>query len=94
MISQPLPPELGQFVEQQLALGKYRSEDELVVNAVRVLRDVEAQQRQFHADVQLGIDQLEHGRANKYTLDQLRDRFERLKDRVGGSTSPSPAPAL
>jgi putative addiction module CopG family antidote len=56
MISPSLPPELGQFVEQQLALGKYQSEDGLVVNAVRVLRDVEAQQRQFRADVQLGID--------------------------------------
>jgi putative addiction module CopG family antidote len=82
MISQPLPPELGQFVQQQLALGKYQSEDELVVNAVRVLRDVEAQQRHFHGDIQLGIDQLERGEANEYSLDQLRERFERLKDRA------------
>ena len=64
MISQPLPPELGQFVEQQLALGKYQSEEELVVDAVRVLREVEAQQRQFHGDIQLGIDQLERGEAS------------------------------
>jgi putative addiction module CopG family antidote len=82
MITQPLPPELGQFVEQQLALGKYQSEQELVVNAVRVLREVETQQRQFHGDIQLGIDQLERGEANEYSLDQLRERFERLKDRA------------
>jgi putative addiction module CopG family antidote len=82
MISQPLPPELGQFVEQQLALGKYQSEQELVVDAVRVLREVEAQQRQFQIDVQLGIEQLERGQANEYSLDELRDRFERLKDRA------------
>ena len=82
MISQPLPPELGQFVEQQLASGKYLSEQELVVDAVRVLREVEAQQRQFHEEVQLGMDQLERGESNEYSLQQLRERFEQLKDRA------------
>jgi putative addiction module CopG family antidote len=84
MISQPLPPELGQFVEQQLALGKYRSEDELVVDAVRVLRDVESQQRQFHSDIELGFDQLDRGEANGYNLEELRGRFDRLKNRARG----------
>jgi Arc/MetJ-type ribon-helix-helix transcriptional regulator len=82
MISQPLPPELGQFVEQQLALGKYQSEQELVVDAVRVLREVEIQQFQFHNDVRLGIEQLERGQVNEYSLDQLCMRFEQLKMRV------------
>jgi putative addiction module CopG family antidote len=82
MISQPLPPELGQFVEQQLALGKYRSEQELVVDAVRVLREVEIQRQQFHNDVRLGMDQLDRGETNQYSLEQLRDRFEQLKDRT------------
>lgn len=53
-----------------------------MVDAVRVLREVEAQQRQFHDDVQLGIDQLERGDANEYTPDQMWERFERLKDRT------------
>ena len=82
MISQPLPPELGQFVEQQLASGKYRSEQELVVDAVRVLREVEAQQQEFHRDIRLGMDQLERGESNHYSLEQLRERFEQLKDRA------------
>ena len=82
MISQPLPPELGQFVEQQLALGKYQSEQELVVDAVRVLRDVKIQQQQFHDDVRLGIDQLKSGQFSEYTLEQLRGRFEQLKERA------------
>ena len=82
MLGQSLPPELGQFVEQQLALGRYRSEDELVVDAVRVLRDIEAQQRQFHSDIERGFDQLDRGEANQYSLEQLRERFDHLKDRV------------
>jgi len=82
MISQPLPPELDQFVEQQLALGKYGSEQELFADAVRLLREVEIQQRQLHSDIQLGIDQLERGQVNEYDLDHLRQRFEQLKDRA------------
>ena len=93
MISQPLPPELGQFVEQQLALGKYQSEQELVVDAVRVLREVESQQQQFQSDVQLGIDQLDRGQANEYSREQLRERFDQRKNSIrptissGASTS-------
>ncbi len=82
MVTQPLPPELGQFVQQQIASGKYRSEDELVVDAVRVLREVNARQQQFRADVQLGIDQLDRGEANEYDVAQLRERFEQLKEQV------------
>jgi Arc/MetJ-type ribon-helix-helix transcriptional regulator len=37
-----LPPELASFVEHALASGAYPSEDALVADAVRVLRDQEA----------------------------------------------------
>ena len=47
MIVPALPPDLGQFVEQQIATGKYHSEEELVVDAVRVLRRLAAQQHEF-----------------------------------------------
>jgi putative addiction module CopG family antidote len=82
MISPPLPPELGQFVQQQLASGRYRSEDELLVDAVRVLRDVDVRQQQFHEDVRLAVEQLERGEGREYDLQQLRSRFDELKERV------------
>ena len=33
-----LPPDLGQFVQEQVAAGNYQTEQELVADAVRVLR--------------------------------------------------------
>ena len=82
MATQSFPPELGEFVEQQLAAGRYQSEQELVVDAVRVLRDLQVQQEQFRDDVQQGMEQLERGEFNQYNEEGLRERFEQLKDRV------------
>jgi len=82
MTSQSLPPELGQFIAEQLAAGRYQSEEELVVDAVRVLRDLEAQQQQFREDVEGGLEELERGKFHQYDEQGLRDRFEQLKDRV------------
>ena len=39
-MSEPLP--LDQFVERQLASGKYRSKDELIEEALRLLQEHEA----------------------------------------------------
>jgi Arc/MetJ-type ribon-helix-helix transcriptional regulator len=82
MISSSFPQDISSFIAQQLAEGKYRTEEELMVEAVRVLREVESHQRQFADDVRLGMDQLERGEFNEYDEDGLRDRFEELKDRA------------
>lgn len=82
MTTTPLPPELEQFVEEQVAEGRYGSSQELVVTAVRVLREVETRQRQFSEDVRLGMDQLKRGEFNDYDEAELRQRFEELKRRA------------
>ena len=82
MISELLPPELGQFVAEQIAAGKYDSEEELVADAVRVLRGLNAQNEQFCKDVQLGMEQLERGEVNRYSEQELRTRFDELKQRA------------
>jgi Arc/MetJ-type ribon-helix-helix transcriptional regulator len=82
MIHESLPPDLGQYVEQQVAAGNYHSEEDLVVSAVRVLRDVQARQRQFVEDLRLGMEQLDRGEFNEYGEEGLRQRFEELKQRV------------
>ena len=58
MIVPALPPELGEFVEQQIATGRYRSEEDLVVDAVRVLSRLAARQHEFHDAVRQGREQL------------------------------------
>jgi Arc/MetJ-type ribon-helix-helix transcriptional regulator len=78
MIAQFFPPELERFVEEQVASGNYQSEQDLVVSAVRVLRDVQARQREFYEDVQLGMEQLERGEYTEYDEAGLRRLFEEL----------------
>ena len=81
MMTEPLPPELEQFVAEEVAAGHYGSEQELVVSAVRVLRDVRARHEQFREDVRLGMEQLERGEFTEYDEAGLRSRFEQLKQR-------------
>jgi len=82
MICQPFPPELEQFVAEQVAAGNYQSEQELVVSAVRVLRDVQAKHQAFYEDVRLGMEQLEHGDVTEYDEAEFRQLFEELKQRA------------
>jgi putative addiction module CopG family antidote len=82
MIVPVLPPELGQFVEQQIATGKYHSEEELVVDAVRILRRLAAQQHEFHDAVRQGMAQLARGEFTEYDDQSLGDLFDGLKQRA------------
>ena len=82
MIVQSFPPELESFVAEQIAAGNYQSEQDLVVNAVRVLRDVQAKRRQLREDVRLGVEQLERGEYTEYDEAGLRQLFEKLEQRV------------
>ncbi len=79
MIGPSFPPELERFVEEQVAAGNYQSEQDLVVSAVRVLRDVESRQNQFREDVRVGIEQLERGDVTEYDEAGLRRLFDELK---------------
>ncbi len=77
-----LPPDLGQFVQEQVAAGKYQTEQELVVDAVRVLRELQARQQQFHEEVRLGMEQLGRGEFVEYDDAGLRGLFDELRLRV------------
>lgn len=82
MIVPALPPELGQFVEQQIATGKYHSEEELVVDAVRVLRRLADQQHVFRDTVRQGMEQLARGEFTEYDDESLVELFDGLKQRA------------
>ena len=82
MIVPALPPELGQFVEQQIATGIYHSEEELVVDAVRVLHRVAAQRHEFHDAVRQGMEQLANGEFTEYDDQGLAELFDGLKQRA------------
>ena len=82
MVAPTLPPELDQFVADQIAMGRYRSPEDLMVDAVRVPRQLDAQQRAFREDVREGMDQLTRGEYVEYDDAGLDKLFAGLKERA------------
>lgn len=54
-----LPPELKPFVEQEFATGRYTTREEVVVQALRWLRD---QRREALLGIKQGLDDVAAGR--------------------------------
>ena len=54
-----LPPDLEQFVLDQLATGKYQSSSEVLCDAVRLLREREVRLDALRSEVDRGIMQLD-----------------------------------
>ncbi len=60
-MSYAFPGELQQLVQSELAKGVYASEDELLLVAVKALREQEHVLQQFRAEVQSRIESLDRG---------------------------------
>ncbi len=57
-----LPPDLEQFLNAEVASGKYVSADEaLLVAGVRLLRDREQQREELRRELDIGLAALERG---------------------------------
>jgi antitoxin ParD1/3/4 len=74
-----LPADLEQFVQQELARGKYQSRDEIIVEALTLFQEYERRRQQLQADIQLGLDQLDRGEYTEYDEQGLDELFERIK---------------
>ena len=75
-------PELQQLVEAGLATGNYGSEDELLLEAVRLLADRDRRREELRRELQIGRDQLDRGEYTEYDEETLRQRFDQLKQRA------------
>jgi Arc/MetJ-type ribon-helix-helix transcriptional regulator len=60
-MSYSFSPELQQLVRQELAIGGYASEDELLLDAVRLLHQRGEDLRNFKTQLQGRLDRLDHG---------------------------------
>jgi antitoxin ParD1/3/4 len=76
-----IPPELEQFVQQQLASGEYRSAEEVVGAGLRVLQEVKRRQEDFRKEVQIGVDQLDRGEGILLDRAGLRQFFDEIQQR-------------
>lgn len=82
MIRDSLPPEFEEFVEQELASGRYLSADEVVCEGLRLLRDREQRLAELRKDIDVGWAQMERGevieieteRAHQALFDDIKAR--------------------
>ncbi len=70
-----LPPDLMQFVADQLAQGKYDSTQDVVCDAVRLLREREERLTALCADIDAGIAQIDTGDCIELETDDDVDAF-------------------
>src|SRR3990172_1842991 len=80
MIPEAIPPEFEQFVKHELASGNYQSAEEVVCDALQLLRDRKLYELRQKGDA--GLQQLERGEGIEFKDDQaLADFFEDIKVR-------------
>ncbi|HEY4261673.1 MAG TPA: hypothetical protein VGM98_15995 [Schlesneria sp.] len=73
-----VPQDLQQFVGQQLLLGNYESVDDLIVDALTLLRD--KRQAELFAEIDIGRQQIERGECvHLETEDDVREFFAEIK---------------
>jgi antitoxin ParD1/3/4 len=61
VMSYSFPPELDQLVQEGLASGGYSSEDNILLAAMRLLRERDEREQEFREQLQTRIDRLDRG---------------------------------
>lgn len=69
-----IPSELDAFVRQALASGRYRSETELVADALRLLRNRDRKWDALREDIQAGLQDLDEGGAVPLDFEDIKRR--------------------
>ena len=67
-----IPRELEPFIRRELSTGEYRSKDELVVDAVRTLRELKRRHRQLKDDIRHAIEQLDRGQGKPLDMKGIK----------------------
>jgi len=74
-VTETFPADLRQFVAEELAHGRYPSERDLVLDAVRLLRESRAREEQLRQDLQVRLASLDSGEAIELADDEALGRF-------------------
>ena len=80
-----IPQELEQYVQQELAKGEYQSEDELILDAVRVLRELKTRHETLRQDVQTAIAQSDRGESEPLDIDAIKVEGRKRLAEQGGN---------
>jgi len=78
------------FIRQSVDGGLYSNATELVRDAVRRLRESEERHAELMAAVQLGEDDIAHGRTRTYSRELVRSVRERAFNRAASGENSDP----
>ncbi len=67
-----LPADLEQYVDRKVAAGAFASRDALVLEAVRLYRDLELRRELLKADIQAAIQQSDEGISGPLDIEAIR----------------------
>ena len=80
-----IPSELRAFVESKVAAGEYGSIDEVVAQALVLLRHAEQSRylklESLRREIQIGLDQIERGEFIECDDESLKELFDDIKRR-------------
>ena len=70
-----IPPECEKFAADAVASGKYRSEEELVFTALRLLEQRERRLDALREDIQVGLRELDQGQGILINSNEAEQAF-------------------
>lgn len=82
----PFPPDIGHFVQSELAAGNYRNESELVLEALKAFRELKLRYRCLLDDVREAIAQADRDELHELNTEATKSEARR---RFADKTGPS-----
>jgi len=87
-MTEAFPPDLQEYVQHELASGRYASEGELLVEAVRFHRDRNVRLEQLREEIKTALEQLDRGEGIELADDAaLEAFFDDIEAEVQGELS-------
>ena len=83
MISVSLPADIEQFVHQAVSEGSYPNEEEMVADAIRLLRDSKARHQRLRTEIGQALAGVDRGEGIEIDSDEaLKAFFDELETEV------------
>ena len=64
--------DIEDYVREKIATGEFSSREELVIEAIRVYRELEAGHAQLKSEVQKRIEQADRGEVGPLNIDEIK----------------------
>jgi Arc/MetJ-type ribon-helix-helix transcriptional regulator len=81
------PQDLERLVQQELATCKYKSEDEVLLEAMKLLRNRETHFQQFRKDLRARLDRLDRGEGIELDDASLAAFLDEIEAEVDAETA-------